>query len=57
MKFSHCYNASFCRRVETRRQNVQGVWTKLPKPLALAQSHFALKVLAFKACGFVPYAL
>lgn len=57
MEFSHCYNAYLHWRVETCQWKVQGFWTKLSENLAPEQSHLALKALAFKACGFVPYAL
>ncbi|WP_204884822.1 hypothetical protein, partial [Pseudoflavonifractor phocaeensis] len=57
MEFSHCHNAYFHWCVETHQWKVQGFWTKLSKNLALEQSHFALKALGFKACGFVQYAL
>ena len=40
-----------------RQWKVQGFCAILRKTLALEQSHLALKALAFKACGFVPYAL
>ena len=57
MEFSHCYNAYFHWRIETRQWKVQVFWKKLSKKLALEQSHLALKALGFKACGFVQYAL
>ncbi|HJG86899.1 hypothetical protein [Pseudoflavonifractor capillosus] len=49
MEFSHCCNAYFHWRIETRQWKVQGFWTKLSKNLALEQSHLALKALGFKA--------
>ena len=57
MEFSHCYNAYFHWCIKTRQWKVQGFWAKLSKTLAPEQSHLALKALAFKAFGFVPYAL
>ena len=57
MEFSHCHNAYFHWCVQTHQWKVQGFWAKWSKNLALEQSHLALKALAFKAFGFVPYAL
>ena len=33
MEFSHCYNAYFHWRIETRQWNVQGFWAKSLKTL------------------------
>ncbi|MDD6238699.1 MAG: hypothetical protein PUA87_04535, partial [Oscillospiraceae bacterium] len=57
MKFSHCYNAYFHWRITIRQWRVQGFWAILPKILAQEQRHLALEALAFKAFGFVQYAL
>ena len=57
MVFSHCCNAYFHWCVSTHQWKAQGFWTKLSKNLALEQSHLVLKALAFKAFGFVQYAL
>ena len=57
MEFSHCYNAYFRWCVKTHQRKVQRFWAKLFKTLALEQSHLALKAKAFKAFGFVQYAL
>ena len=57
MEFSHCYNAYFHWCVSTHQWKVQGYWTISSNNLALEQSRSALKALAFKAFGFVQYAL
>ena len=57
MEFSHCFNAYFHWCVKTHQWKVQGFGTRLSKTLALEQSHLALKDRAFKALGFVQYAL
>ncbi len=57
MEFSHCYNAYFHWCVKTHQWKVQGFWAKCSKTLAREQSYLALKTLAFKAFGFVQYAL
>ena len=57
MEFSHCYNAYFPWRGAPRRGKVQGFCANRHKTLALEQSQVALKATAFKACGFVHYAL
>jgi len=56
VKFRHCYNAYFRWNAGALQQKVQGFWVILPEILAPEQSQLALKSLAFKACGFVPYA-
>lgn len=38
-------------------EGCKGLGRKLPKTLALEQSYFALKALAFKACSFVQHTL
>lgn len=35
MEFSHCYNASFCWRVETRGRTYKGFGQNCPNPLHL----------------------
>ena len=57
MKFRHCYNAYFRWNAGAFQRKVQGFRAVLPEILALEQSHLALKAMAFKACGFVQYAL
>ena len=57
MKFRHCYNAYFRWNAEALRRKVQRFWAVLPEILAPEQSQFALKAKAFKASGFVQYAL
>ena len=57
MEFSHCYNAYFHWCVSAHQWMVQGFWTIQFKNLALEQSQMFLKALAFKALGFVQYAL
>ena len=57
MKFRHCYNAYFRWNARAFQRKVQGFRAVLPEILALEQSHLALKAMAFKACGFVQYAL
>ncbi|MGN8891128.1 hypothetical protein [Dysosmobacter sp. HCP28S3_G4] len=57
MKFRHCYNAYFRWNAGAFQRKAQGFRAVLPEILALEQSHLALKAMAFKACGFVQYAL
>ena len=57
MEFSHCNNAYFHWRIETRQWNVQGFWAKSLKTLHWNKANLALNALAFKACGLVQYAL
>ena len=57
MKFRHCYNAYFRWNTGAFQRKVQGFRAVLPEILALEQSHLVLKAMAFKACGFVQYAL
>ena len=57
MEFSHCYNAYFHWCAAAHQWKVQGFLTVYFKNLALEQSQMALKALAFKAFGFVQYAL
>ncbi|WP_158094666.1 hypothetical protein [Flavonifractor sp. An52] len=57
MKFSHWYNAYFRWCVKAHQQKVQGFGSISSKNLALEQSQLALKAGAFKAFGFVQYAL
>ena len=57
MEFSHCYNVYFHWCVSAHQWMVQGFWTIQFKNLAPEQSQMFLKALAFKALGFVQYAL
>ena len=57
MEFSHGYNACFPRRGAPRLGKVQGFCANRYKTLAPEQSQVALKAAAFKAFGFVQYAL
>ena len=57
MEFSHCYNVYFHWCVAAHQWKVQGFLTIFSKNLAPEQSQTALKVLLFKAFGFVEYAL
>ena len=57
MKCRHCYNAYFRWNAVALQRKVQGFRAVLPKILAHEQRHLALEALAFKAFGFVQYAL
>ena len=57
MEFSHCYNAYYRQSAEALRRKMQGFWTFLSKNLALEQSQYASKAVAFMNFGFVHYAL
>ena len=57
MESSHCRHADFHESAAALPRKAQGFGQFSVQNLAPDQSQGTLKALAFKACGFVPWAL
>ena len=57
MESGHCRHADFHESAAALPRKVQGFGQFSVQTLAPDQSQGTLKALAFKACGFVPWAL